>query len=208
MLAWGDRPKIDWLRILWPDAELQAEVEMAGDQVAVVTEMSRKTSSCPYLFAWNGSRFRVRGRFWREWGGLGYLVEPGVFAPPDPTEYIRVPGLQPLGGEYVLNAMTVLEEVTYFDEAKLIAVDHPAGTEVHPHEMMAITAPPPPFEVFCFREPIDPVGAIDYRGTDVTEEILHVDRRYAGPPSGWTLVSRGWPRSISWNLISEIAWKG
>ena len=175
----GDHPKVDWLRILWPDGVLQAEVEVVGDRVAVVTEVSRKTSSCPYLFAWNGSRFEFVGDFGGV-GGLGYLVEPGVFAPPDPTEYIRVPGLKPLGSEYVLNTMTVLEEVTYFDEAKLIAVDHPQGTEVHPHEMMAITAPPPPFEVFCFRAPIDPVRAVDYRGTDVTEEILHVDRRYAG----------------------------
>ena len=175
----GDHPKIDWLRILWPDAVLQAEVEVAGDRVALITELSRKTSSCPYLFAWNGSRFEFVGDFGGV-GGLGYLVEPGVFAPPDPTEYIRVPGLQPSGSDYVLNAITVLEEVTYFDEAKLIAVDHPQGTEVHPHEMMAITAPPPPFEVFCFREPIDPVRAVDYLGTDVTEEVLRVDRRYAG----------------------------
>ena len=175
----GDHAKIDWLRILWPDAVLQAEVEVAGDRIMALTEVPRKTSSCPYLFAWNGLRFEFVGDFGGV-GGLGYMIEPGVFAPPDPTEYIRLPKLRPLGSDYVLNAMTVLEEVTYFDEAKLIAVDHPQGTEIHPNEMMAITAPPPEFQVFCFREPIDPVRAVDYRGTDVTKEILHVDRRYAG----------------------------
>ncbi len=175
----GDNPKVDWLRIVWPDSVLQAEIEVPGDQVTAITETQRKTSSCPYLFAWNGSRFEFVGDFGGV-GGLGYLVEPGVFAPPDPTEFVRVPGLRPLGDDYVLNAMTVLEEVTYFDEAKLIAVDHPQGTEVHPNEMMAINAPPPTFEIFCFRKPIDPVRAVDYRGVDVTEDILRVDRRYAG----------------------------
>jgi hypothetical protein len=46
--------------------------------------------------------------------------------------------------------------------------------------MMAIGVPPPPFELFCFRETIDPVSAVDQRGVDVTEEVRMVDRRYAG----------------------------
>jgi len=65
-------------------------------------------------------------------------------------------------------------------EAKLIAVDHPEGTEVYPNEMMAINATPPEFEVFCVRQPIDPVHVVDHRGADVTEQVLSIDRRYAG----------------------------
>ena len=75
----GDNPKIDWLRIVWPDAVLQAEIELAADRVATVTELSRKTSSCPYLFAWNGSRFEFVADFGGV-GGLGYLSSPGVYA--------------------------------------------------------------------------------------------------------------------------------
>ena len=71
----------------------------------------------------------------------------------------------------MLQALTLLEEVTYFDEAKLIAVDHPIGTEVWPNEMMAINAPPPEFEVFCFRNPINPLRATDHRGVDVTDHL-------------------------------------
>ncbi len=176
----GPHTKVDWLRIIWPDAVLQAELELAGDRVVTVTELPRKTSSCPYLFAWNGSRFRFVADFGGV-GGLGYMVEPGVYAPPDPTEYLRLPPMKPKDGQYVLQAVTPLEEVTYFDEAKLIAVDHPAGTEVYPNEMMAINARPPAFEVFCYRRPIEPVRAIDHRGRDVTQQIREVDRRYAGP---------------------------
>jgi len=175
----GDHSKVEWLRIVWPDAVLQAELELPADRVTTITELPRKTSSCPHLFAWDGSRFDFVADF-AGVGGLGYWVASGTYAPPDPTEYIRVPQLQPRDGYYMLHAVEILEEVVYFDEAKLIAVDHPAGTEVYPHEMMAIGVPPPPREVFCFRETIDPVSAVDHRGIDVTGRLRQVDRRYAG----------------------------
>jgi len=175
----GDEAKVDWLRVIWPDAVLQAELELAADRVVAVDETNRKPSSCPYLFAWDGDRFAFVSDFGGV-GGLGYLVAPGMYARPDPTEYIRIPQLEPLDGDYVLQSLTRLEEVTYFDEAKLIAVDHPEGTEVYPNEMMAINATPPEFEVFCVRQPIDPVHVVDHRGADVTEQVLSIDRRYAG----------------------------
>jgi len=176
----GRHTKVDWLRVIWPDAVLQAELELPGNRVVPVTELSRKTSSCPYLFVWDGERFKFVADFGGV-GGLGYLVEPGVYAPPDPTEYLRLPPMKPKDGDYVLQALTPLEEVTYFDEAKLIAVDHPKGTEVYPNEMMAINAKPPKFEVFCYDKAIGPVRAVDHRGKDVTRELRELDRTYAGP---------------------------
>ncbi len=175
----GDSATVDWLRIVWPDAVLQAEVEMAANCATVVEEVPRKASSCPYLFAWNGEQFEFVADFGGV-GGLGYLVSPGIYAPPDPTEYLPLPNLTPRDGEYVLQSLTPLEEVTYFDEAKLVAVDHPVGTEVQPSEIMAIGVPPPAFEVFCFEQPIEPVRALDHRGRDVTDWVRTVDRRYAG----------------------------
>ncbi len=175
----GEYVKVDWLRIMWPDAVLQAELELTADQVMTITELQRKVSSCPHLFAWDGSHFEFVSDF-GGMGGIGYLVAPDVYARPDPTEYLPVPNLKPRDGEYVLQVLEPIEEVVYFDEAKLIAVDHPVETEVYPHEMMAVGAPPPPFELFCFKDPIEPIRAIDHCGVDVTEKIRTVDRRYAG----------------------------
>lgn len=175
----GDSPTVDWLRIIWPDAVLQGEVEMVADCTTVVEQVPRKASSCPYLFAWNGEQFEFVADFGGV-GGLGYLVSPGQYAPPDPTEYLPIPNLAPQDGDYVLQALTPLEEVTYFDEAKLIAIDHPEGTMVLPAEMMAIGVSPPEFEIFCFERPIEPVAAVDQHGRDVSEWIRTVDRRYAG----------------------------
>ncbi len=175
----GDNPNVEWLRVIWPDGVLQGEVEVAGDSVMQLTEVQRKTTSCPHLFAWNGSRFELVSDF-AGVGGLGYFLAPGTYAMPDPTEYLPIPRLEPLGGEYVLQVTEPLEEIVYLDEVKLIAVDHPAGTEVYPHEMMAVGLAPPPFEVFCFREPIEPVRAVDHRGADVTEPLRRIDRQCAG----------------------------
>lgn len=176
----GDQAKVEWLRILWPDAALQAELELSADRTATITELNRKGSSCPYLFAWTGSRYEFVCDFGGT-GGLGFLLSPGKYAPPDPTEYVPLPNLKPLNGTYSFRCVTPLEEVTYFDEAKLVAVDHPAGTQIYPNEMMAVSGPAPPFEIFCVRETIDPAHAVDGSNRDVTDLLRRVDRRYVGP---------------------------
>jgi len=178
-LGLDGNPTVDWLRIIWPDGVLQAELELAGDRVAGISEIQRKTSSCPLLFAWNGSRFDFVADFGGV-GGLGYFIEPEVYAPPDSTEYVRIPLLRPKGDEYVLQVLGQLEEVIYFDQASLIAVDHPEGTTVYPNEMMAVNLPPPEFRVFCHRGTIEPVKVLDHRGRDVTGRLRRIDRRYAG----------------------------
>ncbi len=175
----GTNSKVNWLRIMWPDAVLQAELELPADQVMAITEIQRKVSSCPHLFAWNGSHFEFVSDF-GGMGGIGYLLTPDSYSKPDPTEYLPIPNLKPRDGEYILQVLEPIEEVVYFDEAKLIAVDHPIGTKVYPHEMMAVSVAPPPFELFCFKDPIEPLRAVDHRGIDVTEKIHKIDRCYAG----------------------------
>jgi len=175
----GPNPQVDWLRIVWPDSVVQGELDLPADRLTRIEELPRKTASCPHLFAWNGERFDFVADF-GGMGGLGYRMGAATFAVPDPTEYVPIPHMQPLDGHYVLQVTEPLEEVVYFDEAKLLAVDHPEGTEVYPHEMAAVNGPAPPFELFCLRRAIQPVRAVDHRGVDVTEELRSVDRRYAG----------------------------
>ena len=176
----GPHTTVDWLRITWPDAVLQAELELPADQVVKVVEIQRKVSSCPHLFAWNGSHVEFVSDF-GGMGGLGYLVAPGVYPKPDSTEYVPVPNLQPRDDQYVLHVVEPIEEIVYLDEAKLLAVDHPRGTRIYPNEMMAVNAPPSNFEIFCIEDAIHPVQALDHRGADVTDAVRTVDRVYAGP---------------------------
>jgi hypothetical protein len=175
----GANPNLQWLRIIWPDSLLQAELELAADQVLRIEEVNRMPSTCPHVYAWDGARFTLVSDFGGV-GGLGYWLAPETYSKPDPTEYVPIPRLEPHDGQYVLQILGSLEETIYVDEIKLIAVDHPTGTQVCPREMMGIGLAPPPFEVFCFREPIEPVRAVDQDGRDVTEQLRRIDRSYAG----------------------------
>ena len=176
----GAQSSVDWLRVQWPDSLLQAELEVAGNQVMTVPETCRRTSSCPHLFAWDGRQFAFVSDFGGV-GGLGYRTGPSSFARPDPTEYVVLPALAPRDGDYMLQVVEPLEEIVYLDEVRLIAVDHPVGTHIHPNEMAAVSATPPPFEVLCYSDVVQPARAVDDRGGDVTAALLKSDRVYASP---------------------------
>ena len=78
----GTREGADAVRIIWPSGVVQAETEFgkpaaSSNLVSLsVTELDRKPSSCPYLYAWNGERFEFITDFMGG-GEMGYLEEPG-----------------------------------------------------------------------------------------------------------------------------------
>jgi tetratricopeptide (TPR) repeat protein len=175
----GKNDRVDWLRVIWPDGVLQAELEVAARQIYTLTELQRKISSCPHLFAWTGNHFQFVSDFGGK-GGLGYWVGPGRYAKPQPLELVPLPVLSSREGRYVLQIVEPLEEVVYLDEVKLWVVDHPEGTVVRPREIMAVGIQPPAPEVLCFEKELIPLRAIDHRGVDVTAQLAEVDRRCAG----------------------------
>ena len=109
----------------------QSELEVPLDACHTIEELQRKSSSCPVLFTWDGERYRFITDFMGG-GGLGFWIAPGEFAPPDPTEVVRIePGaLAPIAGELRLSVMEPMQEVAYIDRLALIAVDHPPGSTV------------------------------------------------------------------------------
>src|SRR6202789_3765924 len=62
--------------------------------------------------------------------------------------------------------MEPLEEAVYLDQARLLAVDHPADLDVYPNEYFASTPPYPQFKVVLSRNPQLPAGAWDEHGHD------------------------------------------
>jgi tetratricopeptide (TPR) repeat protein len=179
----GPREKADAVRIIWPSGVVQSETEFAKpsgpNNVALlaVTELDRKPSSCPYLYAWNGERFEFITDFMGG-GEMGYLEEPGRHNTPDPTEYVRLRGdqLKERNGRYELRVTNELEEAMFADRFQLIAVDHPQGTEVYPNEGM--TDPPRPFKLYTTRDARPPISAVDDHGNDVLARIARMDRQY------------------------------
>ncbi len=183
----GKRLTADAVRVIWPAGIVQAETQIAGTGNSStttasfltldVTELDRKPSSCPYLYAWNGERFEFVTDFLGG-GEMGHLEEPGRYNKPDADEYVRIRGdqLKERQGRYELRVTNELEEAVFSDRFQLVAVDHPQGVEVYPNE--GLTDPPRPFKLYATRDAHPPLTAVDDHGNDVLSRIARMDRQY------------------------------
>ena len=71
-----------------------------------------------------------------------------------------------------------MEEITYLDAARLLAVDHPRGVRVLPEERFTGAPPFPSGAVVALAGAWAPVAATDDRGADATDLVRERDGRY------------------------------
>ena len=175
----GQETQADVVRLLWPTGVYQDEIELAANTPHDVLEIDRRGSSCPVLFAWNGGRYEfitdVIGA-----AVIGHWVGPNERDLPDPDEYIKVDGsrVQPRNGRLSFTFAEPMEEVNYLDQARLVAVDHPASADIYPNERFVATPPFPEFRIITARHPHAPAGAWDDAGRNVLPALLAHDHRY------------------------------
>jgi Tfp pilus assembly protein PilF len=205
----GNRAMVDAVRVLWPAGILQAETQLAEGKAdykkaphcadLVVTEVDRKPSSCPFLYTWNGERFEFITDFMGG-GEMGYWEAPGQRNTPDPDEYVRIRGdqLKARDGRFELRVTNELEEVLYVDRLQLIAVAHPADTEVYPNEGM--TEPPRAFKLWVTHHARPPISAVDDRGNDVLDRLATVDRRFVDGFTPHHIRGYAEPHTLTMNL--------
>ena len=172
----GDLSKLDVIRVTWPNAVVQNWIDVATDKQIEVRESERLASSCPFLYVWNGRRFvyvtDVLGV-----GPLGELAPDGTRGKPFPEEFVRLPDLVPdTKGDYVFQLTDEMREADFFDQVKLVAVDHPVTEEIYANEIYA-TNPGPP-SLYSVRDKSFPVSAVDDQGHDVLPLLLKEDGRY------------------------------
>jgi tetratricopeptide (TPR) repeat protein len=138
----GSSDKADLVRLLWPTGVPQDEIDVAAADTKPITELDRRGSSCPTLFAWNGSRYNfisdVIGA-----AVIGHWTSPTTHNTPDPDEWIKVDGdqLRQQNGLFSLRFGEPMEEVNFVDQVRLVAIDHPSSTAVYPNEGF-LSAPP------------------------------------------------------------------
>ena len=175
----GQATQADVVRMLWPTGVLQDEVEVAADHEQKYLEMNRRGSSCPTLFVWDGKRYELVGDMLGA-GVVGHWIGPSQRDIPRPTEYIKIDrgAIREKDGKLSFRFMEPLEEAVYLDEAKLLAVDHPAELEVYPNEYFASNPPYPPFKVVISRDARPPAAARDEHGHNVLPDLLA--HRYFG----------------------------
>jgi Tfp pilus assembly protein PilF len=172
----GNQATAEVVRVVWPNGTVRAEFGVNADQ-EVVTEQRLK-ASCPFLFAWNGTKMEfVKDAV--PWGSaIGLRINTiGTAKIATTGEWYKIgrDQLVPHDGYYDLRISAELWEVYYYDRIALMTVDHPANTEIYVDERFSI--PPPKLAYTTVKTPHKIASATDDLGKDVTELVNTLDGR-------------------------------
>jgi Tfp pilus assembly protein PilF len=194
----GNLSQVDVVRVTWPNAVIQNWIDVPTDKPIDVRESERLATSCPLLYVWNGERYvfvtDVLGT-----GPLGELNPDGTRIKPFPEEFVRLPrDLQAQNGRYVFQLTDELREADFFDQLRLLAVDHPAGQEIYSNEIYASSPQPP--EIYSVREKRFPISAVDDRGRDVLPLLLKQDGEYPTDFARDRILGLAEPHSLTLDL--------
>jgi ASPIC and UnbV/FG-GAP-like repeat/Tetratricopeptide repeat len=201
----GQAKEADVVRMTWPTGVLQDEIEVAANKVQNFTEMDRRGSSCPTLFAWDGHEYQLVGDMLGA-GVVGHWiaadknkVERNIARP---TEAIKLDrsALREKDGKLSFRFMEPLEESVYLDQVRLLAVDHPADVDVYPNEYFASNPPYPPLKVVLSnrKDARPPAGAWDEHGHNVLPDLLA--HRYFGDFKVLSFMGFTEPHSLELDL--------
>ena len=176
------RARVDFVRMLWPTGVVQDEIPGNRTRVAY-RELDRKGSSCPTLYTWDGKTFRFITDIIGP-GVIGEWESPGRWNASDTDEYVRLnpEDLVQSDGKYRIKILSQMEEVTYLDALKLVAVDTPAGIDIFPNDRYQPVPPYSEFKIWQVRGLRPPVSVVDERGRDISKYVAEIDRNYAPVP--------------------------
>ena len=164
----GTRERTDVARLIWPNGDIQSEFDLAADQSIFTPQ--RLKGSCPWLFTFDGEGMQfVTDFIWRSPLGLRINAQEtaGVMTTEDRVK-IRGDQLVPRDGMYDVRITAELWETHFFDHVSLIAVDHPADTEIFIDERFAF--PPPDLSVYHMSR-VHPFASVQ---TDSGENALNI----------------------------------
>ncbi len=180
----GSHKQIESLVAHWSDANVNyTDLKVDPGLLLAIDELTVPAGSCPYLYAWDGTRFR----FITDLLGaapLGLPIAEGRVIDGDPDEYVWIgdESMFPArDGYYVLQITEELREVLYLDEANLVVIDHPPGTEVHTTGKLVPGKPFPRHELMTLHNRHPLMRAISHAGVDVTDLLQHADARRVSP---------------------------
>ncbi|HEV8542378.1 MAG TPA: FG-GAP-like repeat-containing protein, partial [Verrucomicrobiae bacterium] len=184
----GKHQKLDSFLVHWFNwPQGSAELPVNCQEPLLALEMTIQEGSCPYLYAWDGNRFRfvtdILGA-----APLGLPIAEGRYIEADPEEFVWIGNEQTFparNGNYELQITEELREVLYLDEAKLVAVDHEPGTEVHPtNKLLPGRAGPSPgaaHRIMTLHNEHPLQSAETLGGRDATSALKAVDGQRISP---------------------------
>ncbi len=143
---------------------------------------SNPMSSCPFLYLWNGSSYQymtdLKGQ------NIGF---PLAHSKSKKTKYY-IPNQVPLNdfvpenGFYKLKFRESLKEMNYFDELKLLLIDHPIGYDIissTADDRLTFEYKEQTSKFYSIKDPRLPIKATDQDGHDVLAQVSTVDNLLA-----------------------------
>jgi len=181
----GNHAQLDSVTVRWFDLAVPyVDVKTEACAQIPMFEQTLPNGSCPNLYAWDGRTFRfvtdILGA-----SPMGLPLNETRLIDADVDEYVWIGNekmFPPRGAEYVLQITEELREVLYLDEAKLVMVDHPAGTEVHPTDKLVPGKPFPPSRLVTLENRYPLQRALGNEGQDVTAILAANDGNVLSPP--------------------------
>jgi hypothetical protein len=172
----GQATEVNVARIIWTNGIPQVLLLPAGRQT--VEMLCILKGSCPFIYTWNGEQWV----FFSDclWAApIGLQAPQGGLVPTRHWEYLRLPpeSLVATDGTYRVLLTEELWEVAYFDQVRLLTIDHPADVEVHINDKVG----PPQIvahRLYRVGEKHSPVAATNQRGEDVRPQLLEADQQY------------------------------
>ena len=180
----GTHQQLDSVTTRWLSLNpSMVDVKVEPSSVLTIAELQIQDTSCPYVYAWDGRHFRFVNDFLGA-SPLGLPATADHLIAANSDEYVWLGNenmFRPRDGNYCLGITEEMREVLYLDEAKLVVVDHPPGTEVHPTDKLCPGKPFPPSALATLghRQPL--VKAVRLDGTDVTSLLAETDGKVLSP---------------------------
>ena len=177
------RKPLDAVQTVWTNGVVQNVLAVTpGPRPLTVVEKNVPTGSCPFLYAYDGRDFRFVTDLLGN-SPVGLPLSRDALLPADPNELVVIgdaAGFPPRDGAYELEVTSEFREVLYLDQTRLVAFDHPVGTEVHVTDKLM----PPPFPkseawVLGRRRPLR--SAIREQSVDLTSTLARMDGSFAPP---------------------------
>jgi hypothetical protein len=181
----GQHKQLDSITTRWLSLNpSMVDVKVEPNTVVSIAELQISDTSCPYLYAWDGKKFRFVNDILGA-SPVGLLLNENRYIDADPEEFIWLGGEKtfvPAGGNYLAQITEELREVLYLDEAKLVVVDHLAGTEAHPTSKLRPSKPFPAHQLLTLHKRYPLLRGASLDGTDVTALLAENDGKVLSPP--------------------------
>jgi len=172
----------------WNDGSMSTSetINVQSETYVAANYVRTAPTSCPELYAWNGTSYNYAADVNDGTGWLGFLeyFNPDgsmVFSYNYPYDYIKLDStqLQPLSGFYNIKIAENTNEIFYLDSVELIAVDHPADTYVFSTKSTFVYNLTDQGTIYTVGENLAaPVSAVNGKGQNVLPLISKLDNKF------------------------------